>query len=192
MRKILFLLICFPLLMFSQNEGNIWYFGYGAGLDFNSGSPVAIHNGQLQTLEGCATISDNNGSLLFYTDGMTVYDKNHAVMPNGTGLLGNNSSTQSGVIVQHPGITTTYYIFSVDGTTGAYGGLAYSEVDLTLNGGLGDSIAQLLARELPTPLEMVGVNDTFGESGTPRQLMEKYGLTSSDIINAVKKVLERK
>ena len=61
-----------------------------------------------------------------------------------------------------------------------------------LNGGLGDSIAQLLARELPTPLEMVGVNDTFGESGTPRQLMEKYGLTSSDIINAVKKVLERK
>ena len=61
-----------------------------------------------------------------------------------------------------------------------------------LNGGLGDSIAQLLARELPTPLELVGVNDTFGESGTPRQLMEKYGLTSSDIINAVKKVLERK
>jgi len=61
-----------------------------------------------------------------------------------------------------------------------------------LNGGLGDSIAQLLCRELPTPLEMVGVNDTFGESGTPRQLMEKYGLTSSDIINAVKKVLERK
>ena len=61
-----------------------------------------------------------------------------------------------------------------------------------LNGGLGDSIAQLLSRELPTPLEMVGVNDTFGESGRPRQLMEKYGLTSSDIINAVKKVLERK
>ena len=47
-----------------------------------------------------------------------------------------------------------------------------------LNGGLGESIAQLLSRELPTPLEMVGVNDTFGESGTPRQLMEKYGLTS--------------
>ena len=61
-----------------------------------------------------------------------------------------------------------------------------------LNGGLGESIAQLLSRELPTPLEMVGVNDTFGESGTPRQLMEKYGLTSSDIIKASKKVLSRK
>ena len=45
---------------------------------------------------------------------------------------------------------------------------------------------------MPLPLEMVGVNDTFGESGTPRQLMEKYGLTSSDIVNAVKKVILRK
>ena len=61
-----------------------------------------------------------------------------------------------------------------------------------LNGGLGDSVAQLLSRELPSPLEMVGVNDTFGESGTPRQLMEKYGLTSNDIINAVNKVIARK
>ena len=61
-----------------------------------------------------------------------------------------------------------------------------------LNGGLGDSIAQLLSRELPSPLEMVGVNDTFGESGTPRQLMKKYGLTSNDIINAVNKAIARK
>ena len=61
-----------------------------------------------------------------------------------------------------------------------------------LNGGLGDSIAQLLSREIPTPMEMVGVNDTFGESGTPRQLMEKYGLTSTDIVNATKKVVSRK
>jgi transketolase len=61
-----------------------------------------------------------------------------------------------------------------------------------LNGGLGDSIAQLLARELPTPIEMVGINDTFGESGTPRGLMEKYGLTAADIIIASKKVIARK
>ena len=61
-----------------------------------------------------------------------------------------------------------------------------------LNGGLGDSVAQLLSRKLPLPLEMVGVNDTFGESGTPRKLMEKYGLTSNDIVNAVKKVIDRK
>ena len=61
-----------------------------------------------------------------------------------------------------------------------------------MNGGLGDSIAQLLARELPTPLEMVAVNDQFGESGTPEQLMEKYALNTPNLILATKKVLQRK
>jgi transketolase len=61
-----------------------------------------------------------------------------------------------------------------------------------LNGGLGDSIAQLLSRKNPTPIEMVGVNDKFGESGPPMKLMEKYGLTSRDIITATEKVITRK
>ncbi|MBS1490512.1 MAG: transketolase family protein [Bacteroidetes bacterium] len=61
-----------------------------------------------------------------------------------------------------------------------------------INGGLGDSIAQTLARFYPAPIEMVGVNDTFGESGTPAQLMKKYGLGSDNIIEAVQKVLKRK
>ena len=60
------------------------------------------------------------------------------------------------------------------------------------NGGLGDSICQLLARNLPTPVEMVGVNDTFGESGTPDQLMAKYHLDTVDVIAAVEKVISRK
>lgn len=60
------------------------------------------------------------------------------------------------------------------------------------NGGLGDSIAQLLARQEPTPLEMVAVNDSFGESGTPDQLMHKYGLDTVDVVRAVKQVLSRK
>jgi transketolase len=61
-----------------------------------------------------------------------------------------------------------------------------------MNGGLGDSIAQLLARELPTPVEMVAVNDSFGESGTPDQLMTKYGLDAVNIVAAVERVLARK
>jgi len=61
-----------------------------------------------------------------------------------------------------------------------------------LNGGLGDSIAQLLGHQRPTPIEMVGVNDSFGESGTPDQLMEKYGLTEHSIVEAVQKVMQRK
>ncbi len=61
-----------------------------------------------------------------------------------------------------------------------------------LNGGLGDSIAQILGRELPTPIEMIGVDDTFGESGTPEQLLEKYGLNAKNIVAAAKKVITRK
>ncbi len=61
-----------------------------------------------------------------------------------------------------------------------------------LNGGLGDSIAQLLSRENPTPIEMVGVDDTFGESGTPMQLLEKYGLDAKAIVAAAKKAVARK
>ena len=61
-----------------------------------------------------------------------------------------------------------------------------------MNGGLGDSICQLLARKLPTPVEMVAVNDSFGESGTPDDLMKKYGLESVNIVAAVQAVLKRK
>lgn len=130
--------ILYSFSLFAQKEANIWYFGYNAGLDFNSGVPVSLTNGAMFTTEGCATISDANGSLLFYTDGTTVYNKNHQVMPNGMGLLGNGSSTQSAIIVKKPGSATIYYIFAVDGFTGMSGGLSYSEVDMTLDGGLGD------------------------------------------------------
>lgn len=59
-------------------------------------------------------------------------------------------------------------------------------------GGLGESIAQLLSRNYPAPIEMVAVNDSFGESGTPEELMKKYGLDTPDIVNACEKVITRK
>jgi transketolase len=61
-----------------------------------------------------------------------------------------------------------------------------------MNGGLGDSICQLLAREMPTPVEMVAVNDSFGESGTPEELMTKYGIDTPDVIAAAERVMARK
>ncbi|MCK7536690.1 MAG: transketolase family protein [Marinilabiliales bacterium] len=61
-----------------------------------------------------------------------------------------------------------------------------------MNGGLGDSVAQLLGRKLPTPLEMVAVNDKFGESGKPEELLAKYGIDTINIIEAVQNVLKRK
>ena len=61
-----------------------------------------------------------------------------------------------------------------------------------INGGLGDSVANVAARYCPVPHEYVAVMDTFGESGTPMQLMEKYGLTKNNIIAAAEKALARK
>lgn len=60
------------------------------------------------------------------------------------------------------------------------------------NGGLGDSVAQLLARQLPAPVEYVGVDDKFGQSGTPSELMEHYGLTAEAVVEAAKKSINRK
>lgn len=59
-------------------------------------------------------------------------------------------------------------------------------------GGLGDSVAQVAARHLPTPMEYIGTNDTFGESGTPMQLLEKYGLSTEKIVEAAERVMARK
>lgn len=61
-----------------------------------------------------------------------------------------------------------------------------------MNGGLGDAIAQVLVRNHPAPLEMVAVNDTFGESGKPEELLTKYNIDTEDVIKAVRKVVSRK
>ncbi len=135
-KAILYCFLLFQYICFAQGEANIWYFGGNAGLDFNSGSPVALTNGQLNTSEGCATISNGAGQLLFYTDGVTVYNRNHLIMPNGTGLLGHSSSTQSATIVPMPGTTNLYYIFTLDFEAHA-NGFRYSVVDMNLDSGNG-------------------------------------------------------
>jgi hypothetical protein len=133
----------------SQNQGNIWYFGDYAGVDFNSGYPVAITDGQFTNpppqnhLEGTSVISDSSGNLLFYTDGLQVWNKNHQVMPNGNGLMGHASSTQSAIIVPAPEDPDRFfYIFTV-GVAAAENvgdGLRFSKVDLCLDNGKGDII----------------------------------------------------
>ena len=99
------------LISYAQKQANIWYFGSNAGLDFNNGNPTALTDGSMFTQEGCASIADENGNLLFYTDGLKAWNKNHQSMPNGTGLLGNYSSTQSAIIVPKPNSNKIYYIF---------------------------------------------------------------------------------
>ncbi|AUC77017.1 T9SS type B sorting domain-containing protein [Olleya sp. Bg11-27] len=141
------LFLFFSLYTQAQGESANWYFGNFAGLTFNSGNPVALIDGALATMEGCATISDPNGNLLFYTDGKTVWDKTHNIMPNGVGLMGDSSSTESAIIIPKPGSNTSYYIFTTDkpnyflSPNDPIEGLNYSEVDMQLNNGLGDVVS---------------------------------------------------
>lgn len=76
----LLILLFIPTISIAQKEAAVWYFGEKAGLDFNSGSPVSITDGKIVTNEGCASISDKNGNILFYTDGTLVYNKLHQIM----------------------------------------------------------------------------------------------------------------
>lgn len=144
MKTKLFTLIYFLFivqLLYSQNENDHWYFGVNAVIDFSSGLPVGTNIGALSTQEGCATISNSTGQLLFYTDGSTVYDSTPfpgSIMTNGNGLLGNSTSASSAIIVPAPCLETQYYIFTVDwvnNNTGQIGnGINYSIVDMDDNG----------------------------------------------------------
>lgn len=131
-------IVFYTVVAFSQQETSVWYFGQNAGIKFQTdGSVTALVDGQLNTSEGCATIADTNGNLLFYTDGVTVYNRNHQIMFNGTGLMGNVSTSQSATIVPLPGSSTLFYIFTLDYEVHP-NGFRYSIVDISLNGGLGD------------------------------------------------------
>ncbi len=140
---IFLLLSCCFHISFAQREVNFWYFGNNTGIDFNSGIPEPLHDSQMKTYEGCASFSDTLGNLLFYTNGVDVWNSEHQIMENGSGLLGDTSSTQSAVIIQKPESNTMFYIFTVDDIIdkGDYletSGLRYSIVDIALNNGLGD------------------------------------------------------
>jgi gliding motility-associated-like protein len=126
-----------------------WYFGYHSGLNFNTTPPTVLTDGQTEgaidtagnqrSLFSTGTVSDAQGNLLFYTDGHTIFNKNHDIMLNGTGLGDEWAyelvTGQNGLIVPVPGNPNRYYVF----TQSYYGeqGLWYSEVDMSLDEGLG-------------------------------------------------------
>ncbi|MBA0882529.1 T9SS type B sorting domain-containing protein [Flavobacterium undicola] len=140
-KKLLIIFFFLSLDSYAQGESNIWYFGGNAGLDFNSGSPVALTDGRSFSFSACASISDSNGQLLFYTNAFYIWDKNHMVMPNGSFLLGHANATQGATIVPKPGSSNLYYLFTVD-YEGGPNGFRYSVIDMNLNGGLGDVTAE--------------------------------------------------
>lgn len=133
--KLFFFLLLISYYSFSQGEANNWFFGQNVGLRFNEGSKPVVQNGALNTIEGCTSISDSDGNLLFYTDGITVYNRKHQVMQNGNDLKGHSSSTQSAIVAPHPIDENIYYLFTVGEFRDP--GFHYYTVDMSLNGGDG-------------------------------------------------------
>jgi len=142
MKKITAFFFLFSIsIMYAQGEANIWYFGEKAGVDFKTGNPIAISDGKLITKEGCSTFSDAQGNLLFYSDGTIVWNRNHTAMPNGIGLKGDASSSQSAMIIPKPNSDTKYFLFTVGArVSGGQYGFYYYTIDMNADGGLGDVI----------------------------------------------------
>lgn len=126
----------------AQRENHVWAFGDSTGLDFNSGTPVFIKTAAA-SFEGCASISDSRGQLLFYCNQQKIWDRNHHIMPNGSGILGEDVSTTMGTVIA-PFIddTNMYYVFTITSMVlpSRVKYLRYSVVDRRLNGGLGDVV----------------------------------------------------
>lgn len=172
MKKKYFLFFTALLLVgnaLAQGETSNWYFGENAGVRFNNdGSVTALTNGNLNTVEGCTSISDSNGQLLAYTDGITIYNKNHQIVQNGTGLFGDPSSTQSAIMVPKPEDPNIYYIFTVDTSINENDpnyGLNYSVLDISLNNGNGAIIQKNSNLLQDTSEKITGViKDCFEKS----------------------------
>jgi gliding motility-associated-like protein len=139
-RKLLiaFILIFTSNRVYPQKEYHNWHFGKNAAISFNTGVPVVLPNSIMNSSEASASISDKNGNLLFYVKGDLVFNRLHNTMQNGTGLLGNYSSTMIQIVPQPAVSPRFYFIFTTDGAENhLVNGLRYSIVDITLDGGNG-------------------------------------------------------
>jgi PKD repeat protein len=170
-------LILLSLNLPGQNEYTKWFFARHAGLDFATSPPAVITHTTLHTFEGSSCISDQNGNLLFYTDGITVWNAQKQVMANGSGLSGNMSTVQSALIVKQPGQTHLYFVFTLDCQGGA-NGLRYSMVDMMLSSGLGSVTVKNTSLTTPCSEHLSG---TYHCNGTDLWIMA-HGLNSNNFL----------
>ncbi len=148
MKNTLLFLLFAPFFCLGQKQANVWYFGDKAGADFNFNPQQALLNGQTDFLlpigwnEAYSSISDSAGALLFYSNGVSVWNKQQALMPNGTGLSGHRSSSMGCLIVPQPGSEQYFYVFTNDAVENNFqNGLRYSIVDMCMDGGNGAVIS---------------------------------------------------
>lgn len=158
---ILCLLYCNTII--AQKQANNWYFGKNAAITFNTSTPSALSNSAMSTNEGVATISDTSGLLLFYTNGLTIYNRNHNAMSNGTGLLGDAISAQSAIIVPMPGNDSLYYVFTIpDWQNSSSNYFRYSIVDMKRSNGLGSVVVKNRLINTVSKEQITAVNHADG------------------------------
>ena len=157
-------LVLSGLFLQSQNETSKWYFGNMAGLDFMTNPPTILTNGAMNTNEGCASIADANGNLLFYSDGATVWNQQHQIMANGTGLLGNGptGTSQAALVVKKPNSNNVYFLFTLDDASGP-NGLTYSAIDLSLAAGMGSVTSKNFFLHSPLTEQLTAVKHCNGQ-----------------------------
>jgi gliding motility-associated-like protein len=151
-------LVFISSFVYSQNETNNWFFGFNAGLSFNTNPPTVLNASNMQTTYSSASMSDGNGNLLFYTDGMDVWDKTHSLMANGSGLNLTSNGPQNCIILKQPGNPNLYYIFYLRWTIcpSCSNTLFYSVVDMSLAAGQG-SVTTKNTVLYSTPTGVLGV-----------------------------------
>lgn len=151
----LLLLACTPVIH-AQLQNINWYFGDRTGLNFATAPPTVLTDNSY-LLEGvAATVSDpTSGNLLFYTDGLTVYNSSRSIMRNGEDLFGGGAT----VIVPYPGFPDKYLIFTTEPFTGFGTGLNYSVVDMTGDLGLGEVVDKNI-NLLPVSSEKMTITQT--------------------------------
>ncbi|MEP2024267.1 MAG: PKD domain-containing protein [Reichenbachiella sp.] len=123
---------------------NQWYFGENAGIDFNPPATSAITDENLMSsAQGASSVSDLNGDLLFYTNGETIWNKNHRVMDNGDDIGGDPNSSQGVMIVPLPNDSSIYYVFTSDPVYGDFTyDMKYAVVDMRKDTAQGEVIVK--------------------------------------------------
>ncbi len=149
MKKIvlLYCIIAASLFATAQKQVNTWYFGKKIGLDFNQSPPASLTGGALISDEGCSAISDPNGKLLFYTNGVNIINRKNVLMKNGNNLMGDLSSTDNCVIVPSPGNDSIYYLFTIGAASQPGKGFRYNVINIKADTGFGEVINKNISIE---------------------------------------------
>ncbi len=137
--KIIFLILLTSHNAYSQGENNWWHLSKNISIDFNSGTPQVSLSGGLTTgTEEVTSVSDAQGNLLFYSDGIEVFNKDHIVMPNGRNMAGDFSAAQGVAATKVIDTDSLYYLFTLTNVSpNSRATLSYSIIDLSKDNGLG-------------------------------------------------------